>query len=141
MTLCFKGIKWKKLRSKFLLAGDKFTHEMNYGILNLHIALAVHLLKIKKIQRFKGAGDLRCIYMNQKKVCIQHDIPYGDFKDLPRRTAPDELFCDRVFNITINTKYDGHQKWFASMVSFNQILRTNNQLKNCTKLLQNLINV
>ena len=33
------------------------------------------------------------------KACFQHDIPYGEFKDLPRRTASNKAFPDKVFNI------------------------------------------
>ena len=32
---------------------------------------------------------------------------YGDFKDLPRRTASDKVLCNQTFNISKNTKYDG----------------------------------
>ena len=36
-------------------------------------------------------------------------MAYGDFKDLPRRTASDKIFFDKAFNITKNPKYDGYQ--------------------------------
>ena len=32
------------------------------------------------------------------KACFQHDMPYGDFKDLTRRTAF-KVLCNKVFNI------------------------------------------
>ena len=40
--------------------------------------------KIKeKIQKFKKTGDSRYIYKNElDKACFQHDMVYGDFKDL-----------------------------------------------------------
>ena len=38
-------------------------------------------------------------------------MAYGDFKDLPRRTA-----SDKAFNIAKNPKYDGYQCGFAAMV-------------------------
>ena len=43
------------------------------------------------------------------KECFQHDIAYGDFKDLTRRTASDKILCDKAFNIVKNPKYDGYQ--------------------------------
>ena len=43
-------------------------------------------------------------------------MTYGDFKGLPRRTASGKVLRDKAFNIAKNTKYDGFQKWFASMV-------------------------
>ena len=60
--------------------------------------------KIKeRIQKFKETGDSRYIYQNElPKTCSQHDIAYGDFKDLPRRTASDKVLRDKVFNIAKN---------------------------------------
>ena len=41
-----------------------------------------------RIQKFKETEDLRYIYRNElHKTCFQHDMAYGDFKDLERRTA------------------------------------------------------
>ena len=34
------------------------------------------------------------------KACVQHDMAYGDFKDLARRTAADKVLRDKAFNIT-----------------------------------------
>ena len=33
-----------------------------------------------------------------------------DFKDLPRRTAYDIVFCNKAFNIAKNPKYDGYKR-------------------------------
>ena len=43
-------------------------------------------------------------------------MAYGDFKDLTRRTASDKILCDKAFNISKNSKYDGYQRGFVSMV-------------------------
>ena len=61
--------------------------------------LVDHLLKVKKrLQkeaRVKETGDSRYIYQKElNKACFQHAMAYGDFKDLPRRTASDEVLCD-----------------------------------------------
>ena len=40
----------------------------------------------------------------------------GDFKDLARRTASDKVLKNIAFNIPENPKYDGYQRWLASMV-------------------------
>ena len=50
------------------------------------------------------------------KSCFQHDMAYGDFKDLKRRTASDEGLRYKSFNIAKNPKYDGYQRGLASMV-------------------------
>ena len=33
-------------------------------------------------------------------------MAYGDFKDLPRRTASDKVLRDKKFDIVKNSKYD-----------------------------------
>ena len=84
----------------------------------LPIVLEDHLQKNKeRIQKFKQTGDSRYIYRNElDKACFQHDMAYGDFKDLKRRTAADNVLRDKAFNIAKNPKYGGYQRGLASMV-------------------------
>ena len=71
----------------------------------------------KRIQIFKETGDSRYIYQKElDKTCFQHDMAYGDFKDLTRRKDSDKIFCDKAFNIAKNPKYDGYQRGLVSMV-------------------------
>ena len=42
-------------------------------------------------------------------------MAYGDFKDLPKRTA-DKVLRDKTFKIVSEQKYDGYQGGLASMV-------------------------
>ena len=54
----------------------------------------------ERIQKFKETGDSRCIHQNKlDKVCFQHDMAYGDFEDLTRRTASDKILRDEAFDI------------------------------------------
>ena len=40
----------------------------------------------ERIQKFKETGDSRYIYRKElDKDCFQHDMAYGEFKDLPKR--------------------------------------------------------
>ena len=56
-----------------------------------------------RIQNFKETGDSRQIYQNElDKVCFQHDMVYGDFKDLSKRTASDKILHDKAKNIAKN---------------------------------------
>ena len=48
-------------------------------------------------------------------ACFQHDMAYGDFKDIARRTASDNIFINKAFNIATNPKYDGYQRGLVSM--------------------------
>ena len=46
----------------------------------------------EKIQKLKEAGDMSYIYKNElDKACFQHDMAYGDFKDLKRTTASENF--------------------------------------------------
>ena len=65
----------------------------------------------------KDTGDASYIYKNElDKACLQHDMAYGDFKDIKKRTASDKILREKVFNIAKNPKYDGYQRGLASMV-------------------------
>ena len=71
----------------------------------------------ERIKNFKETGDSRYIYRNElNKACFQHDMAHGDFKHLTRRTAADEVLCDKAFNIAKNPKYDEYQRGLASVV-------------------------
>ena len=71
----------------------------------------------ERIQKFKETGDARYIYRNElDKACFQHDMAYGDFKDLARRSAADKFLRDKAFNIAEDPKYDGYQRGLASIV-------------------------
>ena len=71
----------------------------------------------ERTQKFKEIGDTSHLYKNElDKACFQHDMPYGDFKDLARRTASDKVLRDKAFNIAKNIKYDGYQRSLASIV-------------------------
>ena len=63
------------------------------------------------IQKFKETGDSRYIYQKElDEACFQHDMDYGDFKDLTRRKASNKMLHDNTFNIAKNLKYEGYQK-------------------------------
>ena len=70
----------------------------------------------ERIQKFKETGDSQYIYKNElDKGCFQHDMDYGDSKDLTRRIASDKILHDKAFNIAKNPKYR-YQCEFSSMV-------------------------
>ena len=104
--------------NKFLLAGDKYMPEMHLKQPGFTYSVCGPCTKNKEqIQTFKETGDTSYIYKNElDKPCFQHDMAYGDFKDLKRRTFSDKVLRDKVFNITKNSKYDGYQRGLASMV-------------------------
>ena len=77
-----------------------------------------HLQKNKeRIQKFKETGETKYINRNElDKAFLQYDMAYGDFKDLARRTASDEVLRSKPFSIAKNPKDDGHQRGLASIV-------------------------
>ena len=40
-------------------------------------------------------------------------MAYGDFKDLTRRTASNEILHDKAFGVTKNSIYDEYQRGLA----------------------------
>ena len=104
--------------NKFLLAGDIFMPEMHLKQSRFtYSACELFTKNTDRIQKFKETGDTNYIYKNElDKACFQHDMAYGDFKDLARRTASDKVLRDKAFNIAKNPKYDGYQRGLASMV-------------------------
>ena len=104
--------------NKFLLAGDKFMPEMYLKQPGFTYSACGSFTKNKeRTQKFKKTGDTNYIYKNElDKACFQHDMAYGDFKYLNRRTASDETLRDKAFIIAKNPKYDGYQRGLASLV-------------------------
>ena len=104
--------------NKFLLAGDKFLPEMYLRHPGLTYSTSGPFTKNNdRIQKSKEGGDSRYIYQNElQKACFQHDIAYGDFKDLPRRAVSDKVLRNKAFNVAKNPKYGGYQRGLASMV-------------------------
>ena len=72
----------------------------------------------ERIQRFKETRDTSYIYKNElDKACFQHDMAYGDFKDLTKRTIADKALRDKAFKIASDQIYDGYQRglvWMAN---------------------------
>ena len=118
MVFCFKLRKMNEIFNKILLAGDKFMPEMRLRQPGFIYSACGPFTKNKEqIQRFKETGDTSYIYKNElDKACFQHDMPYGDFKDLTKRTAADKVLRDQAFKIASDQKYDGYQRGLASMV-------------------------
>ena len=71
----------------------------------------------ERIQKFMQTGNTNYIYKNDlDKACFQHDMAYGKYKDLTKRTQSDKVLRDKAFEIASNPKYDGYKRGLASMV-------------------------
>ena len=74
--------------NKFLLAGDKYMPEMYLRESGFtYSACGPFTINKDRIQKFKEIGDSRYVSNELDKACFQHDMAYGDFKDLTRRIA------------------------------------------------------
>ena len=95
--------------STFLLAEDKFMPEIHLKQPGFTYSACGPFNRNKeRIHKFKERGDTSYIYKNElDKACFQHDMAYGDFKELARRTASDKILRDKTFSIAKNPKYDG----------------------------------
>ena len=115
----FKQVWTKKeVINKFLLAGYKCMSEIysrQHGL--TYSSSGTFIKKKERRKELKETRDLRYIYQNELgKACFQHDMAYGDFKDLPRRTTSDKVLHEKVFNIAKNSKYDKYRHGLATTV-------------------------
>ena len=103
---------------KLLLAGDKFIPEMYLTQPGFTYSTCGPFTKNKERNaKFKETGATNYIYKNElDKACFQHDMAYGDFQDLAKWTAFNNVLRDKVFNIAKNRKCGGYQRGLASMV-------------------------
>ena len=103
---------------KFLLVGDKLmpqTHLKQPGF--TYNAFGPFTKNKVRIQKFMQTGDTNYIYKNElDKAYFQHDMAYGKYKDLEKRTQSDKVLKDKAFAIANNPKYDRYQRGLASML-------------------------
>ena len=111
-------IKINKVVNKFLLAEDKCMPEMHLKQPGFdYSACWPYTKKKERIQKFKETGDTSYIYKNElDKAFFQHNMAYGDFKDLKRKTFSNKVLRDKAFNIDKSPRYDGYQRSLASTV-------------------------
>ena len=93
--------KMNEMVHKILLAGNKFMPEMHLKQPRVTYSACGPFTKNKeRIQKFKETGDASYIYKNElDEGCFQHDIAYGEIKDLERRKASDKVLRNKAFNI------------------------------------------
>ena len=104
--------------NKFLLASDKFMHEIHLRQPRfVYSACGPFTRHKERIKEFKRTGDTRYIYRNElDKACFQHDSAYADHKDLINRTEADKVLRDKAYDTASNPEYDGYQRGLASIV-------------------------
>ena len=62
-------------------------------------------------------GNTNYIYKNDlNKACFQHNMAYGKYEDLTKRTQSDNVLRNKAFKIASDPEYDGYQRGLAPMV-------------------------
>ena len=73
----------------------------------------------ERIQKFKKTADSWYFYQRElDKACFQHDMAYGYFKDLTRRSVFDKILHDKAYNIAKNSKYRYHHGLALTVYNF-----------------------
>ena len=101
--------------NKCLLSEDKFMPEMHLKQPGFTYSACGPFTKNReRFQKFMQTGNTDYIYKNDlDKTCFQHDMAYGEYKDLTKRTQSDKVLRDKAFEIASNPKYDGYQRGLA----------------------------
>ena len=89
--------------NKFLLVGDKVMPEMHLKQPGFTYSACGPFTKNKeRIQKFKETGNTDYIYKNKlDKACFQHDMAYGAFKNLAKRTIADKVWRDKALKLRV----------------------------------------
>ena len=100
-----------KIVNKVLLHRDKFMSGMHLRHLGFTYSACEPFTKNKeKIQIFKEAGDSQYIHQNEiDKACFQHDMVYGDIKDLITRRVSNKILLDKAFNVAKVPEHDRYE--------------------------------
>ena len=103
--------------NKFLLTGDKFLLEMLLKQPGFtYSACGLFTKNKEKILKFMLTGNTNYIYKTDlDKAYFQHDMAYGENKDLTKRTQLEKVLRDKAFKIASNPKY-AYQSGLTSMV-------------------------
>ena len=104
--------------NKYLLTGDKLMPEIHLRQPGFTFSACGPFNKnVERIQEFISTRNTNYIYKNDLyKVCFQHDMAYGKYKHLTKRTESDKVLRDKAFKIENNPKYDGYQRGLSSVV-------------------------
>ena len=71
----------------------------------------------ERTEKFMQTGNTDFIYKNElDKACFQHNMAFGKWKDLTKRTQSDNVLRDKGFKIASDPKHDGFPKGLDSMV-------------------------
>ena len=100
------------------MGGDKFITEMYLNQPGFtYSACGPFTQNKERNEKFVQTGNTNYIYKNYcEKVCFKHDMTYGKFKDLGKRTQSDKVLRSNSLEIASNPNCGGYQRGLALMV-------------------------
>ena len=107
-----------EIANKLLLVGDKCMPEMHLKQSGfIHSACGPFTTNKGRIEKFLQTGNTEYIYKHGlEKACFQHNMAYGKYKDLNKKTQSDKVLREKTFEIASIPKNDKYKKRLASMV-------------------------
>ena len=104
--------------NNFLLTGDKFIPEMHLKQPGFTYSACRPFTENKEIiLKDMQTRNTNYTYKNDMdKACFQHDMAYGKYKDLTKRTESNIFLKDKAFKIASNLKYNIYERGLAAMV-------------------------
>ena len=116
--ILFWEYKKNEIVNKYLLDWEKFMPEIHSKKTGFTYSACSPFTKNKKrIEKFIKTGNTDFIYRNDlDKAYFQHDMTYGESKDLTKRTQSDKVLRDKDFEIAYNSKYYDYHRGLASTV-------------------------
>ena len=107
-----------EILTNFLLVEDKLMPEIHLRQPGFTNSACGPCTKNKeRTEIFMQTRNTDFIYKNEHdKACFQHGMASSKSKDLAKTTQSDKVLRDKAFEIVSDPKYDGCQRWLASMV-------------------------
>ena len=97
-----------KIVNKFLVGGDKSMPEMHLKQLGFTYTAYGPFTRKNEDWKINAEWKYR-LYLQKWQGCFEHDMAYGKFKDLAKRTQSEKVLRDKTFKIASNPKYDGYE--------------------------------
>ena len=110
--------------NKFLVAGDKVMPEMHLKQPRFTYSVCGPSQKTKNELRNLCNQEMQILFTKMSLIklikldqtCFQHDMAYGNSKDIAKRTQSDKALRDKASKIASDPEYDGYQRGLASVV-------------------------
>ena len=110
-----------ELANTFLLAGNKFMPEIHLKQPGFtYSACGPFTKNQERIEKYMQTGITDFSYKDDfDKACFQHDMAYGKYNNLNKRTQQDRV---KTFKSASNPKYHGYQTGLSLIKNLAQVV-------------------